>query len=166
MTRAQLLKIWKVYNSVMLTDKYFAYLQLERFWEPTSWMNRPVTVVRSQPRERPPPAPGPTSGPLRPLKIKKVSFVSFLWANGIKFYQFSTKFCVGQGFWSIKVCFFYFYWLIEFGYFRGMPPSFWKKLAWDPWISSICLTARESAARSDSKSNASNLSSSPKVHGI
>ena len=65
----------------MLTDKYFAYLQLERFWEPTSWMNRPVTVVRSQPRERPPPAPGPTSGPLRPLKIKKVSFVSFLWAN-------------------------------------------------------------------------------------
>ena len=41
-------------ESVMLTDKYFAYLQLEKFWEPTSWMNRPVTVVR-QPRERPPP---------------------------------------------------------------------------------------------------------------
>ena len=40
-------------ESVMLTDKYFAYLQLEKFWEPTSWMNRPVTVVR-QPRERPP----------------------------------------------------------------------------------------------------------------
>ena len=42
-------------ESVMLTDKYFAYLQLEKFWEPTSWMNRPVTIVR-QPREaqRPP----------------------------------------------------------------------------------------------------------------
>ena len=40
-------------ESVMLTDKYFAYLQLEKFWEPTSWMNRPVTVVR-QPREKPP----------------------------------------------------------------------------------------------------------------
>lgn len=39
-------------ESVMLTDKYFAYLQLEKFWEPTSWMNRPVTVVR-QPREGP-----------------------------------------------------------------------------------------------------------------
>ena len=36
----------------MLSDKYFAYLQLERFWEPTtSWnnamitMNRPITTT-------------------------------------------------------------------------------------------------------------------------
>ena len=59
----------------MLTDKYFAYLQLERFWEPTSWMNRPMTVTGQRPvtivrqtRER---APKP------PVKVSFFIFSAF-----------------------------------------------------------------------------------------
>ena len=66
-------------ETLMLTDKYFAYLQLEKFWEPTSCMNRPVTIVR-QPREKPPPSskwPAVVKGAQNQAEKSKTIKVSF-----------------------------------------------------------------------------------------